>query len=96
MKRSELRETIFKLLFMAQFNSPAEMPEQLKLYFESLEQGREDALYAKPGEYRDCRSWDVNSLYPSIMRDAPMPVGSPISVSYTHLITISQEIWKGW
>ena len=47
MKRSELRETIFKHLFMAQFNSPAEMPEQLKLYFESLEQGREDALYAK-------------------------------------------------
>lgn len=35
-------------------------------------------VYSKPGEYRDCRSWDVNSLYPSIMRDAPMPVGSPI------------------
>lgn len=33
---------------------------------------------SKPGEYRDCRSWDVNSLYPSIMRDNPMPVGSPI------------------
>lgn len=35
-------------------------------------------VYSKPGEYRDCRSWDVNSLYPSIMRDAPMPVGLPI------------------
>ena len=35
-------------------------------------------VYSKPGEYRDCRSWDVNSLYPSIMRDAPMPVDSPI------------------
>lgn len=35
-------------------------------------------VYSKPGEYRSCRSWDVNSLYPSIMRDAPMPVGSPI------------------
>lgn len=33
---------------------------------------------SKPGEYRDCRSWDVNSLYPSIMRDLPMPVGAPI------------------
>lgn len=33
---------------------------------------------SRPGEYRDCRSWDVNSLYPSIMRDSPMPVGSPI------------------
>lgn len=35
-------------------------------------------VYSKPGEYRDCRSWDVNSLYPSIMRDLPMPVGAPI------------------
>ena len=35
-------------------------------------------VYSKPGEYQDCRSWDVNSLYPSIMRDAPMPTGSPI------------------
>jgi hypothetical protein len=35
-------------------------------------------VYSRPGEYRDCRSWDVNSLYPSIMRDFAMPVGSPI------------------
>lgn len=35
-------------------------------------------VYSKPGEYEDCRSWDVNSLYPSIMRDMPMPVGAPI------------------
>lgn len=35
-------------------------------------------VYSKPGEYRQCRSWDVNSLYSAIMRDAPMPVGSPI------------------
>ena len=47
MKRSELRETIFKLLFMTQFNSREEMPEQVKLYFASLEEGREDTCYAK-------------------------------------------------
>lgn len=35
-------------------------------------------VHSRPGEYRDCKSWDVNSLYPSIMRDNPMPVGSPI------------------
>ena len=35
-------------------------------------------VYSRPGEYRDCRSWDVNSLYPSIMRDMPMPTDSPI------------------
>lgn len=38
MKRSELRESIFKLLFMGDFNSKEEMPEQLVLYFETLEQ----------------------------------------------------------
>lgn len=35
-------------------------------------------VHSKPGEYRDCRSWDVNSLYPSIMRDMPMPTGAPV------------------
>lgn len=35
-------------------------------------------VHSKPGEYRDCRSWDVNSLYPSVMCDMPMPVGAPV------------------
>lgn len=35
-------------------------------------------VYGVPGEYRDCRSWDVNSLYPAIMHDMPMPVGAPV------------------
>ena len=47
MKRSEIRETIFKLLFLAQFNDTEEMPEQLKLYFESMENGREEFQYSK-------------------------------------------------
>ena len=38
MNRSELRESIFKLLFMGDFNSKEEMPEQLNLYFENLDQ----------------------------------------------------------
>lgn len=41
MNRSELRESIFKLLFMGDFNSKEEMPEQLNLYFENLDQERE-------------------------------------------------------
>ena len=36
MRRSELREHIFKLLFVSEFNTPDEMPEQLALYFEDL------------------------------------------------------------
>ena len=38
MKRSELRESIFKLLFMDDFNSSGEMPEQLSLYFDTLDE----------------------------------------------------------
>ena len=36
MRRSEQREHIFKLLFMTQFNTENEMPEQLSIYFEGL------------------------------------------------------------
>lgn len=37
MKRTELRENIFKLLFVSMFAEKEEMPEQLKLYFEGME-----------------------------------------------------------
>lgn len=37
MNRSELRENIFKLLFMSDFNGEEEMPGQLALYFEGLD-----------------------------------------------------------
>ena len=46
MRRAELREHIFKLLFMEEFNSPDEMPEQLKLYFDGMEElSGEDRAY---------------------------------------------------
>lgn len=34
-------------------------------------------VHSKEGEYVDATSWDVNSLYPAIMRDMPMPTGMP-------------------
>lgn len=34
MTRSLIREHLFKLLFRIEFNSPEDMPEQLRLYFE--------------------------------------------------------------
>ena len=37
MIRTELREHVFKMLFQVEFNEAEEMPEHLKLYFESLE-----------------------------------------------------------
>ena len=33
MKRTELREVLFKLLFRAEFNDVTEMPEQMQLFF---------------------------------------------------------------
>lgn len=34
-------------------------------------------LQAEAGEYAECSSWDVNSLYPYIMRNLPLPYGTP-------------------
>lgn len=46
MKRRELRENIFKLLFMSLFTDREGMPEQLRLYFEGMEQlGEKDQAY---------------------------------------------------
>lgn len=46
MNRRELREHIFKLLFLKEFNEDREMPKQLELYFDSLaELAEEDQAY---------------------------------------------------
>ena len=46
MGRRELRENIFKLLFVSEFNTPEEMPEQISLYFEQLgELSQKDQMY---------------------------------------------------
>lgn len=34
MKRTEIRETLFKLLFRAEFNDAAEMQEQVRMFFD--------------------------------------------------------------
>ena len=41
MKRSELREQIFKMLFRAEFYEESELPQQLALFFEELDQKEE-------------------------------------------------------
>lgn len=38
MKRRELREHIFELLFRVEFNNQDEMPEQVRLFFEDMEE----------------------------------------------------------
>jgi len=37
MKRSLIRERIFVLIFMSEFNSPEDMPEEIRLYLDSPE-----------------------------------------------------------
>ena len=44
MKRSELREHIFRVLFGIEFNTEAELPEQMELYFSQLEQADDTAF----------------------------------------------------
>lgn len=41
MKRTELREHIFKMVFGIEFYGGEEMPEQIELYFQQLEDTRE-------------------------------------------------------
>lgn len=41
MSRREIREQIFKLLFRAEFYEESDMPEQLSLFFEELDQREE-------------------------------------------------------
>ena len=38
MGRREMREHIFKILFLREFNPSEEMPDQIRMYFESLEE----------------------------------------------------------
>lgn len=52
MSRRELREQIFLLLFRIEFNSPEEMPEQIKYFFEEgdVRADQQDELYIS-GKY---------------------------------------------
>lgn len=55
MRRREQREHIFKLLFMTQFNSEGDMPEQLSLYFDSLGELSEEEQASMQKKYEGIR-----------------------------------------
>ncbi len=46
MKRSEVRETIFQLLYMKQFGNVEEMNEQVTLYLQEIKDGQFDVPYS--------------------------------------------------
>ncbi len=46
MSRRQIREHIFKMLFRVEFNSPEDMPEQIRLYMEELSEiSEKDSAY---------------------------------------------------
>lgn len=53
MKRSEVREVIFMLLFRAEFNSKDEMPEQMQLFFDVNVGDEEDDDMGIPDKDRE-------------------------------------------
>lgn len=61
MSRRELREQIFKLLFRVEFNSPEDMPEQEKLFFED-----EEAAQEKDAEYIAEKYGKIENKLPEI------------------------------
>ena len=76
MKRSELREHIFKMVFGIEFRLPEELPEQLGLYFEQLENPREKDL-----DYIRMNKVDLSILRLAVYEmkwDDEVPVGVAI------------------
>lgn len=63
MKRSELREHIFRLVFGVEFNEEDEMSQQLKLYFDQLEDAKEKDL-----EYIRTKAQQIAQKIPEIDR----------------------------
>lgn len=62
MGRRELREQVFKLLFRVEFNSPEEMPEQIKLFLEDTE----TVVNEKDSVYISDRFGKIQALIPEL------------------------------
>ena len=62
MGRREQREQVFKLLFRVEFNTPEEMPEQIKLFLEDTE----TVVYEKDAEYISERFGKIQKEIPEI------------------------------
>ncbi len=64
MKRTEQREHIFKMIFGLEFNEETEMSEQMKLYFEQLEDAKEkdlEYIQTKAGKIAE-KTEEINAL----------------------------------
>ncbi len=66
MKRSEIRETVFKLLFRAEFNDISEMPEQTGLFFDIEQRVDENPISEADREYIKAREEAILAKLPEI------------------------------
>lgn len=62
MGRRELREQVFKLLFRVEFNTPEEMPEQIKLFLED----KETVVKEKDAVYISDRFQKIQDMIPEL------------------------------
>ncbi|MCR5279333.1 MAG: transcription antitermination factor NusB [Lachnospiraceae bacterium] len=68
MNRSKIRETVFKLLFRAEFNDLSEMPEQTGLFFELEDKVDEHPVSDTDQEYIKARETAILDKLPEIDR----------------------------
>jgi len=70
MKRSQIREQIFKLLFRMEFNEESDMPEQVRLFFErpAIE---EDENNCKDIVFKDSEEDYILTKYNNIISKIP-------------------------
>lgn len=65
MRRSQIREELFKILFRIEFNDMNEMPEQMQ-YFFNVDCDEEDTISAEDREYITNRENEILSKIPEI------------------------------
>ena len=69
MVRTELREHIFKMLFQIEFNDPADMPDHLKYYFETLDDAADkDKNYIRDKYAKGWKTARMNKVDLTILR----------------------------
>lgn len=68
LSRSEKREILFKLLFRAEFNSPEEMPEQIRFFFatEDIDDESETVISEEEREQLEKRESAILEKLPEI------------------------------
>ena len=82
MNRREVREAVFKLLFISQFNDPSDMPEQLQLYF------AEDGVLAEDmGEGRTASAADEDKVRQKVEN---------ITEKIPYIDSVLGEVSSGW